>query len=60
MVNKECDNCGKGDKFNGWRCNDKGIQVFLCGKCKKEDEEFDQVISKEIFKTKLEARDGTS
>lgn len=54
-MKKECDNCSKEDKFNGWKYNEKGVQVFLCGKCDKED-----VISKNIFKNKLEVKNGAS
>ena len=58
MVNKKCDNCGKEDQFNGWKYNQGGVTVFLCGKCSKEDEEFG--LTKHIVKTKLEAKNGTS
>ena len=39
-MKQECDNCHKEDKFDGWKYNDKGIQVFLCKKCSAEDKEF--------------------
>ncbi|HEA46680.1 MAG TPA: hypothetical protein ENH99_02770 [Candidatus Pacearchaeota archaeon] len=55
-MKQECDNCGKEDQFNGWKHNKQGVTVFLCKKCKKEDDELDHVISKNIFKTKLESK----
>lgn len=56
----KCDNCPEQDQFNGWKYNDNGVTVFLCGKCNKDDDELDRVISKDIVKNKLEVIHGAS